>query len=259
MMIHQPFLMSVVSSLILGYKNNSFESSEKIDQKFNERIINEMSSMIDKGVSSFPVIINIIGPIIKYSDYYYTGTQTILGVLRALEEDDRVSGVLFNIDSGGGMGDRELAEFIFNMETPTIGFSNGLVCSAAQWIFSACKYKIMSPHASWAGSIGTYFPFSNMEGILEKLGAQFKDIYAPESTLKNLYYREMVENNNPALFEEMAKSFNDEFVADIKMFYGDKLTDDGKVFKGHIYRPTEALYIGLVDELCSLNEALEKF
>lgn len=261
MMIEQNYLISVLSALIPGYKNNTFDSQEKIDEKFTAKLSSQMSTFSEQSISKFPVMIDIIGPIVKYSDWWYTGTQTILNVLKSLEMDERVSGVLLNIDSGGGMGDgtRELADFIFNMETPTIGYSNGLVCSAAEYIYAACDLKTLNPHASWIGSIGTYIPFANYAGIYEKLGAMFKDIYAPDSSLKNLPWREMVENQNPALFEQMAKSFNDEFLYDIKRFYGDNLKDDGKVFKGDLYRPSEALAIGLVDELCSIEEAINKF
>ena len=261
MMIEQNYLISVLSALLPGFKNNTFLSQEKIDEKFRIRISNEMSAFSDQGITMFPVVLNIIGPVIKYSDWWYTGTQTILQILKSLEMDDRVSGILFNIDSGGGMGDgtRELADFIFNMQTPTIGYSNGLVCSAAEYIYAACDLKTLNPHASWIGSIGTYIPFANYDGIYEKLGAIFQDIYAPDSSLKNLPWREMVNNQNEKPFESMAESFNTQFISDIKRFYGDKLKDDGKVFKGDLYRPLEALEIGLVDELCSMEEALLKF
>ncbi len=261
MMIEQNYLISVLSALLPGYKNNTFSSQEKIDEKFKAKLSNQMSTFSEQSISKFPVMIDIIGPIIKYSDWWYTGTQTILQILKSLEMDERVSGVLLNIDSGGGMGDgtRELADFIFNMETPTIGYSNGLVCSAAEYIYAACDLKTLNPHASWIGSVGTYIPFANYDGIYEKLGAVFQDIYAPDSSLKNLAWREMIDNNNDALFEQMAKSFNDEFLYDIKRFYGDNLKDDGKVFKGDLYRPSEALAIGLVDELCSIEEAINKF
>lgn len=260
-MIDQAFLMSVLPQLVSGFKNQSFLNGDKINESFYSKINTQMSTFADKGVNQYPVIVDIIGPIIKYSDWYYTGTQTILQVMKELENDDRVSGVLLNLDSGGGMGDgtRELANYIFNMKTPTIGYSGGLVCSAALYLFAACKYRVANPHASWIGSLGTYIPFANYAGILEKMGAMMKDIYATDSTLKNFAWREMIDNENSIPFEQMANTFNDEFKNDIKLFYGDKLKDDGKVYKGDLYRPKEALQIGLVDELCSKEEALQKF
>lgn len=261
MMIDQNYLMSVLSSLVLGFKTNSFESSEKINQKFSEQINAHMTMMVNKGATQFPVVINIIGPIIKYSDWYYTGTQTILNICKHLEMDERVSGVLFNIDSGGGMGDGtpELADFIFNMQTPTIGYSNGTVCSAALYLFAACKRKVMSPHANKIGSKGVYIPYSNYEGIFTKLGAVIQDIYAPDSSLKNFAWRQMSENNNPKPFEDSAKEFNAVFTSDIKRFYGNQLKDDGKFFEGEVYSPQQALEIGLVDELANIDTALEIF
>ncbi len=261
MMIEQNYLMSVLSSLVLGFKTNSFESSEKINEKFLGKIESHMSSMEATGATQFPVVINIIGPIIKYSDWYYTGTQTILNICKLLEIDDRVSGVLFNIDSGGGMGDGtgELADYIFNMKTPTIGYSNGYVCSAAAYLFAATKLRILNPYASKIGSFGSYIPYANYDGIYEKLGAVIKDIYATDSPEKNIAWRQMVENNNPKLFEEMATDFNKQFLGDVKRFYGKDLKDDGKVFQGAIYNPDQALEIGLVHELATIDMALQNF
>lgn len=260
-MIDQSFLMSVLPQLVLGFKSQNFQTREKINETYIKNINSQMSTFADKGVNQYPVVVDIIGPIIKYSDWYYTGTQTILQIMKELENDDRVSGILLNIDSGGGMGDgtRELANYISTMKTPTIGYSNGLVCSAALYLFGACSYRVLNPHASWSGSLGTYIPVADMSGILTKLGASMKDIYAPESTLKNNAWREWIDNENEKPFEEMAKSFNIEFINDIKTFYGDSLKDDGKVFKGELYRPKEALKIGLANELLSKEQALQLF
>ncbi|WP_300685504.1 S49 family peptidase [Chryseobacterium sp.] len=260
-MIEHSFMINVLSQLALSFKNGSFQNQDRINENYFNKINTQLSSFTDAGVNRFPVVVDIIGPIIKYSDWYYTGTQTILQVMKELENDDRVSGVLLNLDSGGGMGDgtRELANYIFNMKTPTIGYSGGLVCSAALYLFAACKYRVASPHASWLGSLGTYIPYANYDGILEKFGAMMKDIYATESSLKNFAWREMVDNQNSIPFEEMANAFNSEFIADMKSFYRDQLQDDGKVFKGDLYRPKEALSIGLVQQLCSKEEALQLF
>lgn len=261
MMIEQNYLMSVLSSLVLGFKSKTYESAEQINEKFLGKIEAQMTSRVNGGADYFPVIINIIGPIIKYSDWYYTGTQTILNICKYLDMDDRVSCVIFNIDSGGGMGDGtgELADFIYNMQTPTIGYSNGYVCSAAAYLFAATKYRVLNPHASKFGSFGTYIPYANYEGIFQKLGAVIKDIYAPDSSEKNIAWRQMAENNNPQLFEEMAQEFNVKFIGDVKKFYGDELKDDGKVFKGAIYMPQQALELGLVHELASIETVIDNF
>ena len=45
----------------------------------------------------------------------------------------------------------------------------------------------------------------------------------------------------------------------MKANFGEKLKDDGHVFKGKTYTPQQAKEIGLIDELGTLEDALSKF
>lgn len=258
--IDKSYLMSLVPNFILGYKQNSFLSAEKIDEKFLSKINSQYTAATNSGANKYPVVIEIIGPIVKYSDWYYTGTQTILNVLKSIEANENVSGVIFKIDSGGGMawGTPELANYIFNMEKMTIGYTNGLACSAALWIMAACKLRIASPYANWIGSIGTFISYQDFSALFEKYGAKIYEIYAPESTEKNMDFRELMKGNEKP-YEASLKVTNDLFISNIKTFYGESLQDDTHVFKGKVYTPSEAKKIGLIDEIGTFEDAISKF
>ena len=258
--IDKTYLMSLAVSFFQGYKQNSFLSAEKIDEKFNAGIKSQISSAKTSGANKYPVVIEIVGPIIKYSDWWYTGTQTILSILKSIEANENISGVIFKIDSGGGMvaGTPELANFIFNMEKMTIGYTNGLCCSAALWIMAACKHRVANPYANWIGSVGTFMSFQDFEALFEKYGAKIYEIYAPDSSEKNNEWRELMAGNQKP-YEESLGTSNNLFISDIKKFYSESLQDDGHVFKGKIYTPAEAKKIGLIDELGTYETALSKF
>ena len=64
---------------------------------------------------------------------------------------------------------------------------------------------------------------------------------------------------NEELYTEQLKVLADDFISRMKENFGEKLKDDGHVFKGKTYTPKEALEIGLIDELGSLADALSKF
>ena len=140
--IDKNYLLSLLPSIILGYKNNSFQSAETIENKMKTNLQLQMDSGSESGASKFPVIFNIVGPIIKYTDWNYLGTQSMMRILSVLDRNPNISGILFNIDSGGGMvsGTAEFADFIKNMQKPTISYTNDTQCSAAQWIASATDY-----------------------------------------------------------------------------------------------------------------------
>lgn len=258
--IDRNYLLSILPSIIFGYKNNSFLSTDKLDEKFISKINSQYTEATSSGAHKYPVVIEIIGPIVKYSDWYYTGTQTILNVLKSIESNESISGVIFKIDSGGGLvsGTPELANYIFNMEKMTIGYTNGLACSAALWIMAACKLRISSPYANWIGSIGTFLSYQDFSALFEKYGAKIYEIYAPDSTEKNIDFRELMKGNQKP-YEAALKVTNDLFISNIKTFYGESLQDDDHVFKGKVYTPVEAKKIGLIDEIGTFEDAISKF
>ena len=254
------YFMSLLPSVIMGYQNKSFLSAGKLEQLFTAGIKDQMDSFAETGANKYPVVFNIIGPIIKYSDWNYIGTQSMMRILSYIDRDPNVSGVVFNIDSGGGMvaGTAEFADFIKNMEKDTISWTNDYQCSAAEWIASACDYKMAGPHASDIGSIGTYMGFQDFEAMFEKWGARLIEVYAPQSTEKNFDFRELMGGNEEPYKARLA-AITDKFINTIKTNYGSALTDDGHVFKGATYNSEDALKIGLIQEIGSLNEALSKF
>lgn len=258
--IDSNYLLSLLPNIILGYKNNSFLSENKLVENFTAGLQNQMDSGTENGASKFPVVFNILGPIVKYTDWNYLGTQSMMRILANIDANPNVSGIVFNIDSGGGMvsGTAEFADFISKMQKPTISFTNGYQCSAAQWIASACKYKMSGPFANAIGSIGTYMSYQDFSMMFEKWGAKMFEVYAPQSTEKNLDFRELLKGNEE-LYQESLKEITEEFIATVKANYGDTLKDDGKVFKGKTYNAKQSLEIGLVDEIGTLEEALSKF
>lgn len=258
--IDKNYLLSAIPNFILGSQQKSFLTADKIDEKFQTKFNAQISSAQNSGANRYPVVIDIIGLIIKYSDWWYTGTQTILQILKNIEANENISGVVLNVDSGGGMlsGTPELADFIFNMQTPTIGFTRGYACSAGNWILGACKHRMASPFADKIGSIGVFLSYQDFTALFEKYGAKYYEIYAPQSTEKNQEFREMLKGNEKLYQEELRKNA-DLFISEMKRFYGDNLKDDGHIFAGKTYNPQEAKKIGLIDELGTLEDALAKF
>ena len=258
--IDSNYLLSLLPNIILGYKNNSFLSENKLVENFTSSIQSQMDFRAEEGASKYPVIFNILGPIVKYTDWSYLGTQTMMRILGDIDANPNISGVVFNIDSGGGMvsGTAEFADFISKMQKPTISFTNGYQCSAAEWIASACDYKMAGPFANAIGSIGIYMNYQDFSAMFEKWGAKLFEVYAPQSTEKNLDFRELLKGNEE-MYQETLKDITEEFIATVKANYGDTLKDDGKVFKGKTYNSKKALEIGLIQEIGTLEDALSKF
>lgn len=258
--IDKNYLLLVISSLLVEYpilKSQGVPEVEQKEQRFRAGIEPQGHN---KAGNHFPVVVNIVGPIVKYSSWYSYGTKFYGSVLKELDAHPKVSGIVLNIDSGGGMvsGTAELTNIIKNLEKPTISYTSGYQCSAAQDIASGCDYHMASPYADLIGSIGTMLSFQDFSAMFEKWGAKIYEVYAPQSTEKNQEIRELLQGNQQ-LYEERLKEITEDFIARIKANYGEKLKDDGHIFKGKTYTPQQALEVGLIDRLGSLEDALNQF
>lgn len=244
----------------MGFQQKDFLSSEKIVQKAQDKIAMQANLAKDAGADVFPVVLDISGPIMKYSSWYYLGTQDVISILRRLDRNSSVSGIVLNIDSGGGMvsGTAELTATIKNLQKPTIAFTNGYMCSAALDIASGANMRMASPHADLIGSIGTMLSYQDYSKMFEKWGATIYEIYAPQSTEKNKDFRELSKGNEK-LYEERLKELADDFISRMQENMSETIKDDGLIFKGKTYNPQKALEVGLINEIGTLEDALSKF
>lgn len=114
----------------------------------------------DDGVAVFAVS-GVIGR--KFSGLLNSSGVTSVDVLsrmiRAAADDDRVTGILLDIDSPGGTvtGVPEAAGVVAYAATkkPVVAFSDGMMCSAAYWLAVPADAIFAAPSAD-VGSIGVY-------------------------------------------------------------------------------------------------------
>ncbi|WP_372472614.1 S49 family peptidase [Capnocytophaga sp. ARDL2] len=255
--IEQSYLMALIPTLLSEYalaQRTMSISAEEKEQKYLSTI-QAMNTRAEGAM--YPVVISIVGPIMKYSSWACLGTSFYIDLLKSLDSNPQVLGIILNIDSGGGMvsGTAELTDTIKNLSKPTIAYTSGYMCSAALDIASGCDHIMASPYADLIGSIGTMLSYADYQAMLEKWGAKFYELYAPQSTEKNKEWRELMKGNE-ALYTERLEELAQSFIDRMKENFGEKLTDDGKVFKGKTYTPKQALEIGLIDQLGSIEDAM---
>lgn len=258
--VHQPYLMNIVADFLMEARTRKYHPHTWYEKNYMGRIQDQIESLEQTGANSFPVIMDIQGPIIKYTDFNYLGTQFYMAMLNELGKDKRVSGVILNIDSGGGMssGTGEFSDFIKGFEKPIATFTNGVLASAAYNIASGSDMIVADANADVIGSIGSYYSAMDFIPLLEKMGAVQYEKYAPQSDLKNKKWREWFAGN-PDLIEADLKIYTAGFINKMKENRGERLIDDGKVFRGEVYGPEEAKQIGLIDEVNSLEWLLSQF
>jgi len=191
--------------------------------------------------------------------------MNIMRYMAQAEKNDNVSAVLFMVNSPGGVVFQTdvLAGNIRNFSKPVVTFTVGMMCSAATWLFSGSKRIFASSQMDIFGSIGVMTGYQDYAGMFEKLGIKEFTFYATKSTEKNQPTRtlldpEATEAEKTARKTELIENLdfiNDLFHADIQKNLG--VEKDSPVFTGKTYRTAEAIKLGLVHELNTLQYAIE--
>lgn len=203
-------------------------------------------------------IVNIKSPIYKYSQSCGPqGTKAIMSRLERLKNEEGCIGVVLDIDSGGGQvsGTPEFHDYITNYTKPIVAYTDGMMCSAAYYIGSATDTIIANKRADYIGSIGTMISFIDMTGYYEKKGAKVITEYATKSTRKNRNYEDLISGNSENYIKNDLDPINETFHADIKKVRPNVSND---VFTGETWNAENALEKGLVDQLGTLNDAINK-
>ena len=181
--------------------------------------------------------------------------------LEKLAEDDDVKAVVLRVNSPGGSA--YASEQIWHAMTslkakkPVVVSMGGYAASGGYYISCPANYIIAEP-TTITGSIGIFGMFPDFSGLLtEKMGIKFDE----------------VKTNKHAAFGTMSRPFNAEEMALLEQYIDRgyqlfrKRVADGrkqsveaieKIAQGRVWLANDALKNKLVDEIGSLDKAIEK-
>ena len=203
-------------------------------------------------------ILSIKNPIVKYDQFFgVVGTKTMIRKLEAISLDEDIAGVVLDIDSGGGQcyGTPLFHDFIKNYPKPVVAYTDGLMCSAAYYIASACSHIIANKRSDAIGSIGAYAYVVNWDGAKEKLGAKVHMVYSSKSPEKNKAFEDLLKGNYDQYIKEELDPQVEQLIKDIKDV---RPLINEEVFKGTTYNAEESLKNHLIDQIGSFDDAINK-
>lgn len=238
------------------------ENMDRAAVKFRESEEYTPELTVKDGVAVIPVS----GSISKrtgFLSFLFGGASInrIRADLDAAMEDRRVKSVVLYIDSPGGRvsGVSELAEYIFGLRSkkPVVAFSDGQITSAATWIGSAAREKIISPTAQ-DGSIGVLTVHADLSKMDEKAGIKITYITAGK-------YK-AIGNDAEPLSDQAKKMIEDRLNATYDVFIdamaryrnADADTVRADMAEGRIFVGQQAVDVGLSDRLGSLEDAIQR-
>ncbi len=214
-------------------------------------------------VAIIPVY-GVIAPRMNFMSEMSGGTtfEKLTTQLRAAVADKSVSTIVLDIDSPGGSvaGNPEFAAELMRARTkkPIIAQAQYTMGSAAYHLGSAATEIVAAPSAR-VGSIGVYAMHNDLSEALKTVGIKRTYVSAGDGKVDG-------NETGPltgAALERWQASINDsydQFVSNVVKGRGQGMTADRvrNEWKAHVYGAAEALKLGLIDRIGTLDDTLAR-
>jgi len=188
------------------------------------------------------------------------GSDRISRSIRTAREDDKIKAVVFRVNSPGGSAlasDVIWREVELTKKVKPIVVSMGDVAASGGYYISCAADSIFAQPNTITGSIGVFGIIPNLQNFFNnKLGVTFDEV-------KTGRYADLMSVNRALTIDE-----RDLIQQDVNRIYNTftKKVSDGRkinqtkvdsIGQGRVWTGTQALEIGLVDRLGSLNDAIK--
>lgn len=186
--------------------------------------------------------------------------QETVKQLQALGKNEQVKAVVLRIDSPGGVvgPSQEIHDAVkkLNLKKKVVVSMGSLAASGGYYI-AVPATRIYANPGTITGSIGVLMKFSNMEGLMDKIGmkaftlktGQYKDVGSPVRPMTN---------EEKEMLQSVIDSTHGQFIRAVAE--GRKLPVEQvrALANGRIYSGEQALALKLVDQLGTLQDAVEE-
>lgn len=205
-------------------------------------------------------VIPIVGVITKYDSCFTYGAITYARAITEAAEHPEIGAIVLDIDSGGGAVNaisilKEAIQHVQTLGKPIIAHVD-LCASLAYWLASQCDAIFCDNLLSDVGSIGALCKFVDDKKKLEADGYTVVEVYADESSDKNLDYRNALEGDYVLIKKDLSYCVA-QFHQDIRAGRPDIKEDADGVFTGAMFHPDTAKEVGLINGIMTLSECIE--
>lgn len=191
-----------------------------------------------------------------------TPTEWLVEALDRAESDPAVTGVVLDIDSGGGMaaGTPEAAERIYRFRDsgkPIVAVANSFSASAAYYLGAAAAKFYVTPSGE-VGSIGALMMHQDISKMLEEIGVKVEIIRASDSENKARFnpFEPLTDDEREHAVMQL-DTINARFLSDVERFRGMAAGTVARVSEnGRTFLAEAALEAGLVDGVRTLREVI---
>ncbi|PKG39591.1 signal peptide peptidase SppA [Psychromonas sp. Urea-02u-13] len=188
------------------------------------------------------------------------GGDSFSKLLQNALKNKRVKAVVIRLDTPGGsaFASEKIRQHVLDLKAagkPVVVSMGSVSASGGYWIASAADHLIASP-TTLTGSIGIFGMFASVDKALNKLG-----IYNDGVGTSPLSSIDPTRELDPALAEILQlgiESGYKQFLSVVSEGRGMSLEEVDKVAQGRVWTGVDAKSLGLVDQLGSLQDAINQ-
>ncbi len=260
-------LLLELSTSVLGLRPESFPLLYS-QIKEGDRVMHQVSVSLSDNMhycwreshlrelpSDSIVVVPIEGVMFKYY-----GVDDAADIIRAADDNPNIAGIILQFNTPGGSTQSliQIEDALRGRRKPCSAYIDGMCCSCGIYVASFCDKIYAANPMCEVGSIGAYISLCNMEKLYENLGVKIIDVYPPESSKKNLPYRQALTGDTDLLVKEVLSPFAQHFQEIIKTNRPSIDLECDGILEGRIYFAKDAINNGLIDGLKNLKEVADE-
>ncbi len=238
--------------------DEDFSSNDSFSKIFAKSLNKGKNSSVKNTKSPYISVIYITGVISEENKTY--NQKWLLKQIKNAKEDSNNRGILLKIDSPGGTvyeSDEAylaLQDYKRETERPVYAYFCSLAASGGYYIGCSANY-IYANRNTLTGSIGVIAGQSvDATGLLDKMGIKMTTITAGKN--KNMgNYNAPLTQEQRAIFQSIADEAYEQFTGIVAEARDMSLSNVKKLADGRIYTAKQAKENGLVDAVCSFENA----
>lgn len=184
-------------------------------------------------------------------------SDTLVDDIKAAGEDDLIKAVVLLINSPGGsaVASDEIAQAVSNLDKPSVAVIREVGASGAYWIASAADH-VVANRMSVTGSIGVIGSYLSFGDFLKDWNVTYNRLVSGDKKDVGTPWRELTPDEQAYLQQKM-DLIHDEFIKAVAANRNMQYADVKQLADGGWLLGSEALDVGLVDELGGLDTGLD--
>jgi protease-4 len=187
------------------------------------------------------------------------GSESMLELLRQVQDDKDIKALVIRIDSGGGSA---FASEIIRSEIIALRDKNipiyvsmgTVAASGGYWIATAAD-KIWAQPTTITGSIGVFGAFPTLEKSLEKIGV-YTDGVGTTELAGSMRLDRPLSDKAGKVVQHSVDHIYERFISLVADARKQEKTAINEIAQGHVWTGNKAKEIGLVDELGTLKDVI---